>query len=107
MSGAFFETYVVSELVKNAWVHNLDPHEFLFYYRDIDLKEIDLLYVQENTIWPIEIKKSDSPRKPSRSFNVLAKYHMNIGTGLVIDTCDKMRPINENAWYYPVSRLGM
>ena len=107
MSGAFFETYVVSELVKNAWVHNLDPHEFLFYYRDIDQKEIDLLYVQENTIWPIEVKKSDSPRKPARNFSVLAKYHMNIGTGLVIDTCDRIRPVNENAWYSPVSLLGL
>ncbi len=107
MSGAFFETYVVSEMVKNDYVHNKDPKESLFYYRDIDQKEIDLLYVGENTIYPIEIKKSDSPKKPTRNFRVLEKYHMNIGTGLIIDTCDRMRPLNENAWYYPVSILGM
>ena len=107
MSGAFFETFVVSEMVKNDYVHNKDPKESLFYYRDIDQKEIDLLYVGENTIYPIEIKKSDSPKKPTRNFRVLEKYHMNIGTGLIIDTCDRMRPLNENAWYYPVSILGM
>lgn len=107
MSGVFFETYVVSEMVKNAYVHNTDPKESLFYYRDIDQKEIDLLYVKENVIYPIEIKKSDSPKKPAKNFNVLVKYHMGIGTGLIIDTCDKMRPLNENAWYYPVSILGM
>lgn len=107
MSGAFFETYVVSELVKNAYVHNKDPKETLFYYRDIDRKEIDLLYVKENVIYPIEIKKSDSPKKPAKNFNVLAKYHMDIGNGLIIDTCDQIRPLNENAWYYPVSILGM
>ena len=107
MSGAFFETYVVSELVKNAYVHNKDPKETLFYYMDIDRKEIDLLYVKENVIYPIEIKKSDSPKKPAKNFNVLAKYHMDIGNGLIIDTCDQIRPLNENAWYYPVSILGM
>ena len=107
MSGAFFETYIVSEMVKNGYVHNKDPKESLFYYRDIDQKEIDLLYVRENTIYPIEIKKSDSPKKPTRNFSALEKYHMNIGTGLIIDTCDRMRPLNENAWYYPASILGM
>ena len=29
MSGAFFETYVISELVKNAYAFNLDPQGFL------------------------------------------------------------------------------
>ena len=52
-------------------------------------------------------KKTDSPKKPAKNFKVLEKYHMNIGTGLIIDTCDRMRPLNENAWYYPVSILGM
>ena len=107
MSGAFLETYVVSEMVKNAYVHNKDPKEYLFYYRDIDQKEIDLLYVLGNTLCPIEIKKSDSPGKPARNFSVLSKYQMEIGTGLVIDTCDRMRPLNENVWCYPVSILGM
>ncbi|QTE73619.1 ATP-binding protein [Clostridiales bacterium FE2010] len=107
MSGAFFENYVVSEIVKNAYVHNQDPKEFLFYYRDIDQKEIDLLYVKENKLYPIEIKKSISPRNPTRNFIALTKYNMETGAGLVIDTCDKIRPINENAWYYPVSILGM
>ncbi|MBQ9415435.1 MAG: ATP-binding protein [Clostridia bacterium] len=36
MSGAFFETYVVSEVIKNFYAYNKDPSEKLFYYRDID-----------------------------------------------------------------------
>ena len=107
MSGAFFETFVISELIKNAYVHNKDPKEFLFYYRDIDQKEIDILYVYQNRLYPIEIKKSDSPKKPAKNFNVLAKYHMETGPGLIIDTCDKIRPVNENVWTYPVSMLGV
>lgn len=107
MNGAFFETYVVSELIKNQYAHNQDPHTTFFYYRDIDQKEIDLLYVRQNSIYPIEIKKSETPKNPVKNFHVLKKYNMRIETGLVIDTCDKIRPINDEAWYYPASILGM
>ena len=105
MSGAIFETYVVSEIVKNAWAFNRDPKDFLFYYRDIDQKEIDLLYIAENKIYPIEIKAGLNPANPTKNFNVLAKYKMEIQAGLVIDNCEKIRPINENSWYIPVSLL--
>lgn len=107
MSGAFLETYVVSELVKNYYVHNLEPQESLFYYRDIDQKEVDLLFVRQNSIFPIEIKRSDSPKNPTKNFKVLSKYKMDIQQGIIIDNCDKIRPVNEEAWYYPVSILGM
>lgn len=107
MGGAFFETYVVAELIRNFQVHNLDPRESLFYYRDIDQKEIDLLYVRRDVVYPIEIKKSAAPVKPTKNFRVLEKFHMKIGTGLVVDTCDKIRPVNELAYFYPVSLLGM
>ena len=105
MSGAIFETYVVSEIVKNAWAFNRDPKDFLFYYRDIDQKEIDLLYIAENKLYPIEIKAGLNPANPTKNFNVLAKYKMEIQAGLVIDNCEKIRPINENSWYIPVSLL--
>ncbi len=35
----------------------MDYKNQLFYYRDIDKKEIDLLYVKDQKIYPIEIKK--------------------------------------------------
>ena len=106
MSGAFFETYVVSEMVKNFYAYNKDPKESLFYYRDKDQKEIDLLYVSQGKVFPIEIKKSISPVKATKNFDVLSKYRLDIQPGLVIDNCDKIRPINEKAYYYPVYMLG-
>ena len=106
MSGAFFETYVVSEMVKNFYAYNKDPKESLFYYRDKDQKEIDLLYVSQGKVFPIEIKKSISPVKATKNFEVLSKYRLDIQPGLVIDNCDKIRPINEKAYYYPVYMLG-
>ena len=107
MSGAFFETYVVSEIIKNAYAHNLDPQSFLFYYRDIDQKEVDLIYAEQGKIYPIEIKKGIAPSQPTKNFSVLQKYKQTIQPGLVIDTCEKIRPINEAAWMYPVYLLGL
>ena len=105
MSGAFFETYVVSEIVKSLINHNVDFESTIYYYRDTDKKEIDLLYIEGNDIYPIEIKKSLAPTKPTKNFSVLEKYKMNIMPGLVIDNTDAIRPINDKAYYCPVSLI--
>ena len=107
MGGAFFETFVISELVKNFYSNNIDPKGYLFYYRDIDQKEIDVLFVRRDEIYPIEIKKGISPKNPTKNFGVLSKYGMAIKTGLIIDTCDRIRPANDISYYYPVSLLGL
>ncbi len=64
-SGAIFETYVVSEILKSYYNHGKEPN--LYYYRDIDQKEIDLLLIKGDKIYPIEIKKSKSPSNPNTS----------------------------------------
>ena len=107
MNGAFFETYAVSEMIKNLYAHNVDPKDVLFYYRDVDQKEIDLIFVKENEIYPIEIKTGSSPKNPTKNFSVLQKYKMPVKPGLILDTCDKIRPINEEAYSYPIHILGM
>lgn len=106
MGGAFFETFVVSETIKSYFNAGIDVASHLYYYRDIDQREIDLLYVDEDAIYPIEVKKGEAPNKPTKNFNVLSKYHMEIKPGLVVDCCDKMRPINEKAYTFPVYLLG-
>ena len=107
MSGAFFETYVVSEIVKNFFAFNKNPRDYLYYYRDIDQKEIDLLFVNEEGIYPIEIKKGVSPKNPTKNFNVLKKYKQEIKTGLVIDCCEKIMPINQISYSLPAHLLGL
>lgn len=107
MSGAFFENFVVSELWKNACTYDLDPKTFLYYYRDIDQKEVDIIYAAPDGLTPIEIKKGLAPNKPTKNFSVLEKFQQPIKPGLVIDTCEKIRPINEMAWTYPAFRLGL
>lgn len=105
MNGAFFETYVVSELIKNFHGFNKEPRDKMFYYRDIDKKEIDLLYVEQNTIVPIEIKLAINPKSPTRHFSVLSKYNMPIQPGLIVSPCDKIRAINQEAYILPVELM--
>ena len=106
MSGAFFETYVVSELIKNMYAFGKSPNTLLYYYRDTNQKEIDLIYYYENQLYPIEIKKNVSPSKPTKNFSVLNKYGCKVMPGLVIDCGEKIRAINESAYEYPVFLLG-
>lgn len=106
MNGAFFETFVVSEIVKNLRAFSKEVDSTLFYYRDKDQKEIDLLYLTKNGLYPIEIKEGLYPKKATRNFSVLSKYPQPVQTGLVINPCEKMRPLGELAWLYPVYRIG-
>ena len=107
MSGAFFETYVVSEVIKSFLNSGADPAQYLYYYRDIDKKEVDILLVKNGAIYPVEIKKGISPAKPTKNFSVLGKYGMPIMRGMVIDNTDVIRAINDSAFSFPVSLLGV
>ena len=107
MGGAFFETYVVSEVIKSFLNNGTDPAQYLYYYRDIDKKEVDILLVKNNAIYPVEIKKGVTPSKPTKNFSVLEKYKIPIMRGMVIDNTDVIRAINDNAFYFPVSLLGI
>ncbi len=107
MSGAFFETYVVSEIIKSFYNNGIEPKQYLYYYRDIDKKEVDILLVKDGELYPVEIKKGVAPNKPTKNFNVLGKYNMPIKRGMVIDNADKIRALNDNAFIFPVSLLGL
>ncbi|HHX20007.1 MAG TPA: ATP-binding protein [Clostridiaceae bacterium] len=103
MDGAFFETYAVSEIVKSY--HNAGKPVDLFYYRDIDKKEIDLLIVQGDKMYPIEIKKSKEPSRPDKHFNVLKQFNLDVQPGIVLCMSDDLVPYNRESWYCPISVL--
>lgn len=105
MAGAFFETFVVSEIAKSLINQNIDINSNIYYYRDIDKKEIDLLFIVGNSIYPIEIKKGKAPSSPTKNFSVLEKYNMDIKPGLVIDNCEKVWKLNDYAYLCPVSLI--
>ncbi|MCD8217885.1 MAG: ATP-binding protein [Clostridiales bacterium] len=113
MSGTFFESYVFSEIYKSYLNAGKEPP--VYYYRDKDQKEIDLLIYQNGTLSPIEIKKAASPgRTAIRNFHVLepvtressfegiSSLKTEIGTGNVICMANDLLPVDEKNWHVPV-----
>ncbi len=102
MSGAFFETYAVSEILKSYY--NAGRRPPVYYYRDTDGKEIDLIIEQNGTLYPIEIKKSANPgRDAVKNFEILQKIdNMTIGEGSVICLYHDVLPIDKNNWRVPI-----
>ncbi|MEI6286560.1 MAG: ATP-binding protein [Bacillota bacterium] len=83
MSGAMFENYVISEIVKGY--HNAATIPFIYYYRDKDMKEIDLIIEADGKLSPVEIKKSASPAPQLTSvFKILDRQNIERGNGAVI-----------------------
>ena len=96
MAGNMFETYVVSEIIKSYANAGIDVRNRLFYYRDNNKKEIDLLIVQNGKIYPIEIKKGASPTKEAlKNFSVLESLGTETGDGAVICQSDMIVPLDE------------
>ena len=102
MNGAIFETYVVSEILKSYWNNGKNPN--LYFYRDKDKKEIDLLIEEDGSLYPIEIKKKSNPDKNDiKNFKVLEKLGQPIGMGSVICLAHTNLPITEKTWSFPVA----
>lgn len=103
MSGAILETYIVIEILKSYWHNGLQAP--LYFYRDKDKKEIDILIVKDQKIHPVEIKKTGSPSKTAiKNFGVLNKFE-GISKGAVICLVDTPIPINSNVDAIPIGLI--
>lgn len=72
MSGALLENYTVAEIIKTY--QNAGQEPFLYYYRDKDAREIDLILERDGKLFPIEIKKMASPpKKLTKVFDLIDK----------------------------------
>lgn len=104
LSGAILETYAFSEILKSYWHNGKEAH--VYYYRDADQKEIDLLIEANNILYPIEFKKTASPSpKDVRHFHVLKKLEKNIGQGGVLCLTEHDIPISREATAFPIRYL--
>jgi len=101
MNGALLENYVVSEIIKSYQNNAREP--FLYYYRDRDAKEIDLIIEGDGKLHPIEIKKTANPEKKStRVFNIINKSPLQRGTGAVICMTDRLSAFDRENLIVPV-----
>ena len=106
MAGAFFESFIVSEIIKshaNQGILDLP----LYFYRDRDGDEIDLLIEDSGTLYPIEIKKHADPVKSDVSkFSILDKIPtIKRGQGGVVCLYDNLITLQGNDKVIPVTLL--
>lgn len=106
MNGALncsiLENFVISEIVKSYLNAGLRPR--IYYYRDKDAKEIDVVLEADGTLYPMEIKKTATPDKRLISvFNVLDKSGMQRGKGAVICSTDRLATFDSDNFIIPVS----
>jgi uncharacterized protein len=99
MSGPIFETWVVTEIYKSYLNKGVRPP--MYFYRDSNQKEIDLILVKDDILSPIEIKKTNTPRNATKNFNALEGLTASIGMGGVICLSDDLLPIDANNWMIP------
>lgn len=99
-SGAFFETYVVSEIIKSYYNGGVTPN--LYYYRDIDKKEIDLLIEEGDKLYPIEIKKGKAPKEADKNIDALKVFKKNIEPLIILCLSDELIPYSRTSWLCPI-----
>ncbi len=103
LRGNLFESWVISEIYKSYQHNGADPQ--LFYYRDSNQREIDLLIERDGNLYPFEIKLSDKPSRAEKNFSVLDPEASRIPYYGVICPTNTLSPIKENVWKIPVSLI--
>ncbi|HBT95961.1 MAG TPA: ATPase [Coriobacteriia bacterium] len=102
MWGHIFETFVVGEVLKSYYNDGLSDAP-LFYYRNKDKREIDLVIKEGGVLYPVEIKTTGDPDKRVLSaFDVLDNIPgIERGTGAVICMTKNVLPLTGSEYMVP------
>lgn len=105
-SGQFFETFVVSEIIKSFYNQGKEPP--IYFYRDTDQKEIDILIEDGQTLYPVEIKTTASPDKRMvKAFDILRanlpKNELTVAHGTIINQYPQKLWLAENLVALPLT----
>lgn len=101
MGGALLENFTVSEIMKSYQNAGLEP--YLYFYRDRDTKEIDVILEGNGKLCPLEIKKTATPDKRlTRVFSVIDKSPLRLGTGAILCMADKFSAFDSNNLIVPI-----
>ncbi len=106
MAGAFFESFVISEIIKSYYNAGIsDPP--IYFYRDKDMNEIDLLIENNGTLYPIEIKKHADPQKSdAKAFKLIDSIpNVKKGQGGIVCLYDNLVTLTEGVKVIPIKYL--
>lgn len=101
MNGALLENYVVSEIMKSYQCSAAEP--YIYYYRDRDAKEIDVIIEKDGKLHPLEIKKTATPKRGlTNVFEVIDKSPLERGTGAIMCMYDKLSAFDKDNLIVPI-----
>lgn len=105
MSAEFFETWVIGEVYKSYAAAGLKAP--LYYYRNFNGKEIELLILQNGVLYPCVIAKSAQVQKMYKRFNIIEAAfgsctEAKTATGSVICLVPEFGMDKNNIMYIPV-----
>lgn len=104
VAGHYFENFVIAELKKTFASQKNGAN--LYYYRDQNAKEIDVIVEQGQELHPFEIKLSATPdSRQIKKFSVLSGLAKQQAAGGIICMCEKVMPIDENNCVIPAYLL--
>jgi hypothetical protein len=106
MWGHIFESFVFAEILKSYYNDGIVIPP-LYYYRDKDKNEIDLLIADGDTLHPVEIKTASDPTKSMVSaFRCLRDIQgKRVGAGAVICLAKERLPLTESTWILPAQMI--
>jgi len=100
-AGALLENFVISEVIKGYC--NSGQRPCLYYFRDKDNKEIDLLWEADGALYPLEIKKTSNPdARLTKVFRLLEKSGKVLGNGGVVCLYNDFLPFDKNNFIIPI-----
>lgn len=106
VSGHYLESFVISEIIKNKNNSSDNLDYDIYFYRDRDKKEIDLIISFNNILYPFEIKKTANPDKAMiENFKILEKCKKEVGSGGLICMYPDIIPLNEKNKVIPITCL--
>ena len=101
MNGAILENYVVAEMMKTYLNSGKEP--YMYYYRDKDAKEIDIVLEHDGVLNPIEIKKTSNPgTELIKVFGLLDKSSTPRSKGAVICMKPGLSAIDRDNYIVPI-----
>ena len=103
MWGHIFESFVFAEILKSYYNDGIVKPP-LYYYRDTDKNEIDLIIAAGDYLHPVEIKTTSDPTKSMvKSFRYLEKISgKKVGTGAVVCLAKERLPLAGDIWILPI-----
>ena len=101
MNGAILENYVVAEIMKTYLNSGKEP--FMYYYRDKDAREIDIVLEHDGVLNPIEIKKTSNPgTELTKVFDLLDNASTPRSKGAVICMKPEFSAIDRENYIVPI-----